>query len=338
MSDYINTFNFDYFDDFPDSAEYAVDLSIPDPIGQEQNPTPYFDLPSLPDATAVPVDPPMRDTNTQAEVLNPQYISILDVPVTRLEEGASSLDQTVSTETNQQVHDPLYCVNCQTSFETRKELRRHAREEQHNVIGCLCGKTFSRPDALIRHCDKKDRKFPCTFCKRHRDEDSFHRQDHLAQHLRGYHKLEEERIITICGTTTGDYNVRWLQCPQPACEFHRGGDFDSLSWEEQEKQKPFQTRGEYTRHLKDVHNASPFHCPVQEPWNECQRVGAKGYATAQGLRKHLVKDHPNASQHYLADLRAELNRNDHTCEICKKRFFRWELDEFNLHRQLAHQS
>ncbi|KAK4215160.1 hypothetical protein QBC37DRAFT_419756 [Rhypophila decipiens] len=76
---------------------------------------------------------------------------------------------------------------------------------------CLCGKPFSRPDALRRHIRTVHRtptqanptasgtsgpagRYPCVCCERHRDANSFVRRDNLRQHLKVYHRMNKEGI------------------------------------------------------------------------------------------------------------------------------------------------
>jgi hypothetical protein len=52
----------------------------------------------------------------------------------------------------------------------------------------------------------------------------------------------------------------------------------------------FQTRGELTKHLREVHDESPF--PCQE--KICSRVGGKGFFREKGLLKHVEDHHISA--------------------------------------------
>lgn len=55
--------------------------------------------------------------------------------------------------------------------------------------------------------------------------------------------------------------------------------------------RTFQTRGELTRHLREVHDESPF--PCQE--RGCPRIGGKGFFREKDLLRH-VEDHHTSSE------------------------------------------
>ncbi|KAI1381316.1 hypothetical protein F4677DRAFT_440532 [Hypoxylon crocopeplum] len=225
------------------------------------------------------------------------------------------------------------CAECHSSFPTRGDLRIHANDQRHSQIICACGEKFSRTDVLSRHVAsfrKATKKFPCTFCKRHRGNQGFRRQDHLVQHLLGYHKFETEEVQKICPTSFKTKSYYILVCPDPQCEFYRGDEYWRLGWSNRNAQSPFKKQSDYSKHLKDVHEISRFPCPVAG----CDRVDAKGYMAANGLMKHLACQHPGEPQR-LEDFRERLGMGSYNCNRCNKRIY--DLGEFNLHRRLAHQ-
>ncbi|KAK4453876.1 hypothetical protein QBC34DRAFT_393624 [Podospora aff. communis PSN243] len=76
---------------------------------------------------------------------------------------------------------------------------------------CLCGKTFSRKDALSRHIRSaslrstrfttetsgaREKNYACHLCDKFQGVNGFKRRDHLRQHLgvKGYHKLNKEAV------------------------------------------------------------------------------------------------------------------------------------------------
>ncbi|KAI2617475.1 hypothetical protein GGR54DRAFT_607838 [Hypoxylon sp. NC1633] len=236
----------------------------------------------------------------------------------------------------------LSCVVCNESCSWKSELDAHCLIEKHKGVACSCGKGFSRHDALLRHCDslgKKAGKFPCSLCKRHRGKQSFRRQDHLTQHLREYHGLTSEKIKNI--RPKFHPHLFRLVCHHPGCEFHRGQEYSNLSYQEQVRQRPFNSRSDYTKHLKRVHNETPFPCCVAG----CEHIGARGYMTEDGLRKHLAT-HSGGVQH-LTELSGELEENDWTCLHCGWKPKHWDhrmswhisenLSECSLHMQALHQ-
>ncbi|KAI0845797.1 hypothetical protein F5Y00DRAFT_272703 [Daldinia vernicosa] len=190
------------------------------------------------------------------------------------------------------------CIQCNTSFETHAELSNHALVSQHNPVACSCGERFSRPDALNRHCNsfrKDNRSYPCNFCKRHRGRKAFGRRDHLVQHLRGYHKFDQEEIDKSCPKylfSRQRYH-QILVCPYAECEYHRGEEFKSSTWSRFTTDAPFKNQSDYKQHLKDVHEDTPFPCHV----DGCDRVGRRGYMRERDLMKHLTSQHPDAAEY-----------------------------------------
>ncbi|KAJ0352159.1 hypothetical protein COL154_002462 [Colletotrichum chrysophilum] len=61
--------------------------------------------------------------------------------------------------------------------------------------------------------------------------------------------------------------------------------------EEQRSTKPFSTQAEYTKHMKEAHDFTPFPCNVAG----CIKTGKKGYSREKDLINHRKKEHPDAS-------------------------------------------
>ncbi|RYP58797.1 hypothetical protein DL770_010358 [Monosporascus sp. CRB-9-2] len=118
-------------------------------------------------------------------------------------------------------------------------------------------------------------------------------RDHLVQHLERYHKLDPEETQTACPKEKHQTEYDFLVCPHQGCDAHRDDAFRSLPWHERFQSKPFKSRGEYSKHMKEVHKETPFPCNVAE----CDRVGAKGYMREKDLIKHLSNKHPEAPQY-----------------------------------------
>lgn len=203
---------------------------------------------------------------------------------------------------------PFACLECKEAFHTQTQLQAHANTHQHSPFACVCSKTFARVDVLNRHIDSFSKdipKFPCSYCKGHRGKDGFRRKDHLVQHLRGYHKFDSEEIRKECP----EVNLRYLPdvfvCPLHGCESHPDEDFRSLDSWQQVEQAPFKTRAEYSKHMREVHDETPFPCIVFR----CDRVGAKGYLRAKDLKKHISGKHPGVGEY------VPKTHHEYTCDF-----------------------
>lgn len=87
-----------------------------------------------------------------------------------------------------QTPEPNSCQECTQSFPTNVALERHARFLHHNSFKCKCGKPYARLDNLKRHWDQTP-KFPCPHCNWYTGANAFAREDHLTQHLRTNHRI-----------------------------------------------------------------------------------------------------------------------------------------------------
>ncbi|KAI1324723.1 hypothetical protein F5Y16DRAFT_380207 [Xylariaceae sp. FL0255] len=61
----------------------------------------------------------------------------------------------------------------------------------------------SRIDVARRHIqsfNKEADKYPCMYCEQYQGNQGFRRREHLAQHLKVYHRLDQEKIKEICST------------------------------------------------------------------------------------------------------------------------------------------
>jgi len=152
-----------------------------------------------------------------------------------------------------QTESDITCSACSSSFKSHRSLDIHAKE---STYVCKCTKTFARHDILDRHIYsfQPTTSYDCPDCKK-----SFLRLDHLRQHIYGCHKILRE----------GQDQERYT-CDRESCQ---GALFDS--------------RGELTRHRREVHDKSPF------PFNEegCDRVKGRGYYLERALQKHQLKRH-----------------------------------------------
>ncbi|KAK6071888.1 hypothetical protein SCUP515_07672 [Seiridium cupressi] len=190
---------------------------------------------------------------------------------------------------------PLACIECGEISPSRAQLQAHANLKQHSPFQCICGKKFARLDVLHRHFDSYGRdmpKFPCTFCKSHRGKLGFRRRDHLVQHLRGYHKFDLEEIYNISPSNRTPKLQNWPVCPHPGCESHRPSSFRYLSDELQLEEAPFKKQSDLSKHLKVVHDETPFPCNFPG----CDKAGGKGYVRQKDLMKHHAAKHPEFAQ------------------------------------------
>ncbi|KAI1497000.1 hypothetical protein F5X99DRAFT_398461 [Biscogniauxia marginata] len=194
-------------------------------------------------------------------------------------------------------HPTLFaCAECNESFKSQEELQLHGHTRQHSPFACSCGAKYVRIDVFDRHIkslSKDGPRYPCSFCRRYRGKHGFRRRDHLVQHLRGYHKLDEEEIEKACPKERSSAFRQILTCPYQGCESYREESFCTLSQEEQVAQRPFNKQADYSKHMKEVHKETPFPCTVAG----CDRVRAKGYMRENDFMKHLADKHPEAPQH-----------------------------------------
>ncbi|KAI1842763.1 hypothetical protein JX266_011084 [Neoarthrinium moseri] len=216
-----------------------------------------------------------------------------------------------------EANHPNECVECGEICPNRAQLQGHSIEMQHSPFRCACGVKFARLDVLHRHIDSYANampKFPCSFCKRHRERRGFRRRDHLVQHLRGYHKFDSKEINQAVPAAR-ERTIEWVLpvCSHSGCEHHRGESFYELSQQEQIQQRPFGKRSELTKHLKDDHGETPFPCDVPG----CDKIGAKGYVREKDCMKHRVAKHPDAGPYVPA---ARISRIKCNIPGCGKTF------------------
>jgi len=91
---------------------------------------------------------------------------------------------------------------CLEAFPTRALLYAHAKQTGHRPFACICGKTFSRADALARHCAPKT--ITCPLCSNHDGDKAFTRLDHLRQHLTTFHRVDKSNLDQYCQPARGN--------------------------------------------------------------------------------------------------------------------------------------
>lgn len=207
------------------------------------------------------------------------------------------------------------CHQCNQAFNSHADLHRHAREQRHASYACKCDQTFSRFDVLQRHLEQYlpgKPQYPCLYCKRHRGDDGFKRKQHLTQHLRGYHHIGAEMRSPF------GFGVAYPTCPHFECPSYRGLASQHLSRSERETQKPFRTQGEFTKHMREVHDESPFPCDIAH----CPRLGGKGYFREKDFLKHRKDQHPNAAPYALGERSVLLRCRELNCHRNGKNGFK----------------
>ncbi|KAI1747559.1 hypothetical protein F4782DRAFT_535319 [Xylaria castorea] len=107
-----------------------------------------------------------------------------------------------------ELFDPSTCFECFVAFQNDSKLSKHGKDEGHRPYACLCGKTFSRLYTLTRHLSSRSAasvtssvgaKHPCPLCTKYDGEKAFNRRDHLLQHLRVLHKIEDKGVSFVNG-------------------------------------------------------------------------------------------------------------------------------------------
>ncbi|KAF8851086.1 hypothetical protein BDZ45DRAFT_162776 [Acephala macrosclerotiorum] len=186
------------------------------------------------------------------------------------------------------------CQQCHERFQNKTKLDDHAKETQHRTYACICGEPFSRFDCLNRHLDKFNPRVlhPCLYCSKYSGSNAFHRRDHLIQHLRNFHhhsNPDETHDQQVPFPLKRVARKSITACPHDGCAYHSQASTTSFFGNSQ--QLVFRTQKEFTRHLREVHDESPFPCPELG----CNRVGGKGYFRRRDLLKHQV-EHASTSQ------------------------------------------
>jgi len=162
------------------------------------------------------------------------------------------------------------CQDCNTitQFKNRAALKNHAKETHHRPYTCLCTAKFSRVDTLQRHISTLQTP-PVIACPRcHK---TFPRSDHLTQHLRNYCRTSDRGTEN----TSRKETKRTKRCALVECIGH--GEFKFTS--------------DLTKHVREVHDESPFPCKV----SGCEKIGGKGYFRKRALLDHQEQCHQGSA-------------------------------------------
>lgn len=169
------------------------------------------------------------------------------------------------------------CATCGACFSNYAALDRHARDfgSLHFIYVCThtgCASRYNRRDTFLRHLGTHTNtpRFPCPHCHKHDGEKAFIRRDHLRQHIRCFHNISLAAM-----------NADFAFCPHPSCEFSSFYASNHLG------RRAFESRKEYTRHMRNEHGESTYQCDVPG----CERMGRKGYARRSDLKKHKRMKH-----------------------------------------------
>ncbi|PVH78922.1 hypothetical protein DL98DRAFT_633614 [Cadophora sp. DSE1049] len=183
------------------------------------------------------------------------------------------------------------CQECEVQFTTKASLNHHTKETQHTPYQCICKATFTRLDVLDRHIQvfSSDATIYCPYCQN--TPKSFGRQDHLTQHLRGFHNMD---IIADTNSVQQPRPPRRpkkrLYCSHDDCWDVE--DPETLPSSSRLRRPSFQGQKQLTSHLREVHDECLFPCPVES----CARKGRKGFFRNRDLQKHM-RDHHSRSAH-----------------------------------------
>ncbi|KAK8055014.1 hypothetical protein PG993_000241 [Apiospora rasikravindrae] len=118
----------------------------------------------------------------------------------------------------------------------------------------------------------------------------FKRKDHLVQHLRHLHQFSDAEVHEEFPIQHKVVRLTKPVCPFSSCPDHRGDDFKNQSNDFQELNKPFAKQSDYTKHMKNDHDWSPYPCAIPS----CDKKGKNGYFRPGNLQKHRDEQHPEA--------------------------------------------
>jgi hypothetical protein len=191
-------------------------------------------------------------------------------------------------------HREIMCNECSEHFPHKSALDNHAKQTTHGAYACSCGVTFTRLDVLDRHIQTFNPKtfYPCTYCSKFSGLRAFTRRDHLTQHLRGYHKIENStESITdpqLLLESTRNAKRSCLSCPHEDCLYYQEAvDNQTPLSNFQNGNMWFHSQKDCTKHMRDVHDESLYPCDFLG----CDRIKGKGFCRKRDLLKHKINYH-----------------------------------------------
>lgn len=191
---------------------------------------------------------------------------------------------------------------CSHVSNTEDELSEHtvsSHAGQHHIVSkspfkCHCGQEFARLYTLKRHIQGTQKHlvpgYPCSKCTGYQGKNAFKRKDHLAQHLRVFHKYDNGQLATFSRRQqTRKFKIS--VCHFEGCDHYRDAEFENLGVEYKEKNRPFDKQSDYTAHMKLEHDWSPY--PCKDPG--CSKTGGKGFFSTTARARHGKKKHATDS-------------------------------------------
>ncbi|KAH6680294.1 hypothetical protein B0J14DRAFT_578303 [Halenospora varia] len=170
------------------------------------------------------------------------------------------------------IHIKWRCAECNEPFESRNLLDQHGTDSLHAAYKCQfpdCNSETTNHRDLHRHQLSHTSNVPrhsCPHCRKYRGENGFKRKDHLRQHIRNYHHIDDFSP-----------DRRLLQCKEDSCDWplNRSDILETL-----------------TEHMLLKHQSSAFVCKHEG----CDRVGMNGFDQNKLLSEHQKKEHPSPFQ------------------------------------------
>ncbi|KAI0864493.1 hypothetical protein F4860DRAFT_529115 [Xylaria cubensis] len=154
---------------------------------------------------------------------------------------------------------------------------------------------IGHPTHLERHVQNNTKQLqldlhPCAECPTYQGKNGFKRKDHLVQHLRVFHKWDDDQLATL--TSAGQNSrLKIPTCHFPECDYYRDPSFKDMGIREQAKNRPFDKQSHYTDHMKREHDWSPYPCKVVG----CSKVNGAGFFSITALEKHYKGKHPGSA-------------------------------------------
>ena len=211
-----------------------------------------------------------------------------------------------------ETHASCHFRGCTFTCSSKDALHEHAalfHTGQHFIVSrsrpckCSCGQEFTKFYSLERHVrvcgGEKHPEFghPCPKCPTYQGKNAFIRKDHLLQHYKYFHKYTDDQLIDLFIPRIQKHAYRFVSpaiCHFETCEYYRGPEFTELDYIQQEENRPFNKQSEYTMHMRQEHNWSPYPCQV----GGCDKLDAKGYFSISALEKHYKEKHPGKQYSY----------------------------------------